>query len=544
MALDLKKFKKVGATSSHTIFEHPEGHVIHVAHKPLDKSTRQEMRGLPMNEGGVVSSRNPNLKEPYKEFGKLAAPNQPLPQVDEEKAKKFAQSFDDGGQVQPVPQPPEEPGFFSKLGEAAKKSFMTDPMVAGAKLGFGAANNTMETGDPMQSQQPSAPPVSNQQPQQQQPQFQQGQDPFGFQEQEKNIREGIEKQQNAATSQGIAESENARASEKIYKRQAQELQALPKVQDAYSKMVEQNSRLQEDLMNGHINPNQVIEKMTTGGRMLTAIGLALSGLGSGMSHQPNLAAKFLEDQINRDVEAQKFDIGTKKSLLDSNIKQFGSYIDGIAATKMQYMDIVSAQLAAEAAKSKDPMALSRAMGINGVIQESKAAELAQSKMRSNLVGGMQRGQVRPEQTIMLLVPEKERPAALKELKEMQDQQSAKENMLAAFDKVADLNTIGNRVTHLGFEPPAVSALKAPATAEMAKAFAGRFTENENKVLQDVWKNPGNSEETRKIKRDSLETLLNQKMHYPTLDFYGIKPSLGKTSLGVQPNPSVPKGNKR
>ncbi|NBW18131.1 MAG: hypothetical protein EBR82_60170 [Caulobacteraceae bacterium] len=56
--MDFKDFKKVGVTKSHTIFEHPEGHVIHVAHEGMPQKLKNEMRQIPvskMADGGEIS---------------------------------------------------------------------------------------------------------------------------------------------------------------------------------------------------------------------------------------------------------------------------------------------------------------------------------------------------------------------------------------------------------------------------------------------------------------------------------------------------------
>lgn len=56
----LKGFKKIGRTDSHTIFQHQDGHLLHVSDKKIDKSQKNEMKRIPMKkakgyyEGGDV----------------------------------------------------------------------------------------------------------------------------------------------------------------------------------------------------------------------------------------------------------------------------------------------------------------------------------------------------------------------------------------------------------------------------------------------------------------------------------------------------------
>lgn len=44
----LKGFKKIGQSDSHTIFQHEDGHILHVANSAVDKSKRNEMKRIPI----------------------------------------------------------------------------------------------------------------------------------------------------------------------------------------------------------------------------------------------------------------------------------------------------------------------------------------------------------------------------------------------------------------------------------------------------------------------------------------------------------------
>ena len=45
--MNFKDFKKVDVTKTHTIFKHPDGHLIHIANDKIPASLKKEMRDIP-----------------------------------------------------------------------------------------------------------------------------------------------------------------------------------------------------------------------------------------------------------------------------------------------------------------------------------------------------------------------------------------------------------------------------------------------------------------------------------------------------------------
>ena len=86
-----------------------------------------------------------------------------------------------------------------------------------------------------------------------------------------------------------------------------------------------------DFQNGHIDPNHYMANRSTGQKIAQAIGLFLSGIGSGMLHQENPMIKVLQSQIDNDIQSQKDDLAAKqnrsKTLLSANLQQFGNLKD-------------------------------------------------------------------------------------------------------------------------------------------------------------------------------------------------------------------------
>ena len=93
---------------------------------------------------------------------------------------------------------------------------------------------------------------------------------------------------------------------------------------------------------------------------MTAIGLFLGGIGGGLTGQGNPAMDFLNKQIDRDIEAQKADLGNKKTLLEANLRQFGNLRDATDMTRIQQTEIYKSQLAKAAMATGNPLIQARA----------------------------------------------------------------------------------------------------------------------------------------------------------------------------------------
>lgn len=60
--MDFSKFKKVHSTKTHTIFQHPDGHIIQLSNDSMDSEKRSDVKALPfakMNAGGMAGLYSP-----------------------------------------------------------------------------------------------------------------------------------------------------------------------------------------------------------------------------------------------------------------------------------------------------------------------------------------------------------------------------------------------------------------------------------------------------------------------------------------------------
>ncbi len=123
--------------------------------------------------------------------------------------------------------------------------------------------------------------------------------------------------------QGLAQQRQAQTNVSSQSQQAlqQEQQGLQEQHQALLNNVsEMNTHLQhtaDDLMTKKIDFNKVWHEKLTGNKILAGIGMMLSGLGSGLTGQPNMALAQINKEIDRDIEAQKQQGENKKTALNT-----------------------------------------------------------------------------------------------------------------------------------------------------------------------------------------------------------------------------------
>lgn len=70
-------------------------------------------------------------------------------------------------------------------------------------------------------------------------------------------------------------------------------------------LVAAENALKEASAKAKIDPEQYLSNMGIGSKILTGLGLVLSGIGSGLTGQPNMAISMLQNNLDRNIGAQK-----------------------------------------------------------------------------------------------------------------------------------------------------------------------------------------------------------------------------------------------
>lgn len=177
-----------------------------------------------------------------------------------------------------------------------------------------------------------------------------------------------------------AQSEASKAQAKAYGDQAAALATQQQnYQDQYKQINDEHQELTKAIMNQKIDPMRM---MTGWNRVVSAIAIGLSGIGSGLTGQRNLAMDVIQKDIDRDIESQKMELGKKHTLLSENMRRFGDLNAATQMTQLQLNASTQAQVMQAAAKAQSPQAQANAKMMLGEL----GLQAAQIKQQMALMG--------------------------------------------------------------------------------------------------------------------------------------------------------------
>lgn len=476
-SFDLKKFKKVASDDHSTTLQHPEGHHIVIAHSALEPKLKRQLSELPhLYRGGVGESlpsgeTSPDMSDSEKEdVQERADYKKEDTDVKQEEQKQAQQQVED--EEEPAPSAP--------------------------------AQNV-----------PPPPVASMQQVQQEinQPGYIQP-----------DYKKGIQLEQQGIQQAGKAQIDLAKQQADITKNAADaQIKRAQDYQDKYQENIKEYNNFMNDYKNGHIDPNQYISDMSVPGKVSTAIGLILGGIGGGMTHQENPALKFLNAQIDRNINAQAAELGKKHNLLSANLDKFKNMNTAMEATRIQQAGIVEEQMKNALAKAGSPQAQANMNMALGKWHQDNFMNLNRFAMQQSLMNQTQGGgQIDPSLKIRAMnmagmMSDKDKEQANKEL--------------ASSSEVEKLRSdVNNQAEHLqskllagALSPSDRSSAMNTFAGVLAKLSEGRFNLEESKNQMDaLMPAPFDKEQTLKNKAVRREQFFDSMSNTPTLDSYGLK----------------------
>ena len=184
--------------------------------------------------------------------------------------------------------------------------------------------------------------------------------------------------QQGTLQQAQAHADAATQQAQVYEEQMKELQLneIARKTQADAAMQEIN-KLQNDVLTQKIDPTRVWSNMSTGNRVLAGISIFLGGVAGGMQGTENRALGIIQDAVNKDIDAQKAEMGKKQNMLSVNMAKYNNIQDAANATKAQLLSITQAQINQAAAKMGSKQALAAAQVANGQIDLQKAQLISQ-----------------------------------------------------------------------------------------------------------------------------------------------------------------------
>ncbi len=138
---------------------------------------------------------------------------------------------------------------------------------------------------------------------------------------------------------------------------------------------------------GKIDPERVWHNMSTGSKIASSIGLILSGLGAGVTGQPNVAQQFMNEAIARDIDAQKNDQSKNMNLWKMNREHYGDTLQADLATQSQELSAVKAKLMAAQGRTLGPLAAQQAaQAIEGINHQIATTNWLHSRLSGGAPG--------------------------------------------------------------------------------------------------------------------------------------------------------------
>lgn len=556
LKINTKKFQKISSTPEHTIMQDDKGHELKILHKPLHPKMRAQLEALPTKE---LKEKKPSHSNKDKSIammskgGEIQDPTQQhLMQGDEQPNKiekdvvshteERMHKMADGGEVadsqqSSQEQPPQQAPVVVNVNSNPLQGAM-GPTGAPPQGLQGIPDQTQSIIPPAQQpqlqnipqQQTASQPVQQTVKSQEQPQ-QNINDPYGTGLTQQVFESGLQEKKAGLLGQSQAEQQQGQAQSAALQ---QSLKAQQQIQQSYQKhysdLDKERMSFQQDIQNQHIDPNHYFDSKSTGGKIATAIGLILGGIGGGLTHQENPALKMLQMNIERDINAQKANLGKSENLLNANYRQFGNMHDAVNMTHIMQNDIVSNQLKQAAAQAATPAAKAAALKAVGELDMDSSQRQGVMTARKTLLGAANAGAIPPERVVELLVPDAEKKDAYKELQDAQNAVQLRDNTLSAFDQIVELNTLANRASNPLQSHRQIEAIGGATLDKLTKDTSGRVTPQTVDLIKTLLPRLGNSEKTNQIARQKMNDLLSQGMHFPKLKFYGINPeSMGRNN---------------
>lgn len=325
-----------------------------------------------------------------------------------------------------------------------------------------------------------------------------------------SMESGFQKQAQGLEKMAQAESKGAQAEAQVAGQAAKDLEALAQKTEAQVFDLEQErKRRVEDVANAKVDPDRYLASRSTGQRIGNAIGLILGGIGSGVTGQPNLAANFIQSQIDADIEAQKSELGKKENLLRQNMAQFGNLKDAQTMTKVNLMDIAALKMKQQAAAIRDPMAQARLLDEAGKLEVAAEQILGPIRFKRELLKS-----ATPDMDpvrLVAIVPEKDRPKVIEEIEGAKNFGKSQATILKLFGKVDDQNKIFSKSSILGMpDAPSLAAWKAMGISALKAAGSGALSDNEAKLWESLAPQKGDSKADVELKRKGVVDFLEQK----------------------------------
>lgn len=289
---------------------------------------------------------------------------------------------------------------------------------------------------------------------------------------------------------------------------------------AEQKKEDENNNLLRQAYESHtINPNRVVDNMSTGKRIVNAISLIMGGIGGALTHTDNPALGIINDAIQKDIEAQQNDQSKAMNVWKMNLEQSQNKMQALLASQNQYLLAVEAKIKQAAGENAGALAAARAAptlaAINQQINENNFRQAVLKDQSQGQKAG-QLSKTDPALLVQRFVPKELQKEAYGEIKAAQITRSIADKLFSAFDQAEKENTVLRRAGGLVGDPASVGVLRQLLATTMPE-LEGTVREAAMKSLEEsLIPRKGDFPESSLTRRKGLENYINSKESAPVV----------------------------
>lgn len=308
-----------------------------------------------------------------------------------------------------------------------------------------------------------------------------------------------------------------------------------------------SKNLQDAVANGSVDPNRYYHNMDTGSKIAAAIGMVISGLGSGITGQPNLAARMIEKSVDDDIKSQMNDQTNKQTLWKMNQDAIGNNHQAYLDATNQALAMASAKLAKNASSVDSHTAAIRVLPVIDDINK-RIADNNQKRAIFDTInqprpsGGLI--PIDPATLVNHLVPPAARAAATQEIANRANTLIEKKKFMTLFDQADKEMAATSRTGRAGFVPPQIHAMEGMLLS-LLRDKSGQVTDYELNIGKNNFPSAFTTPETSAVKRRFFSDLYDSKMAAPVSKSYGLDLDKFKsTSLKPEFAPGTPVNSRK
>lgn len=432
MRLNMSQFKKVMESSDAAILQHRDGHKIRIAKKALSDEAKKDLSRLPLYQDDPSAPVGEPSGSPDLSADSSSDQAQPVAKSEGQAEERnrandqnFNTDFPNAGNPQgqaPVvvnvnngPQPqqmaqaqPQQAAASNQMPQQSSgQPEYQLPAPPRAPEQDSSVNATQTGQAPQPPEQDASIPGSQEAVQQSLENLQgtgaeninrsmnvpsQANDPLGMQAYLQQAQRGLGEQQIGQAGEASAAAQQAQAMQPVYDQGAiAQQKLLSDYQNHFQGLDNERQGFISDVQNSLVDPNHYMESLSGGGKFATGLGIFLGALGAGTHGNPNQALGFVNQQIDRDINAQNRNLGAQENLLSANLKQFGNLKDAADMTRVMQSDVISTQLKAAANRSVSPLLKAKQLQLAGQLDMQAAPVMQGIAMKQALMKALNGG---------------------------------------------------------------------------------------------------------------------------------------------------------